>query len=384
MVAAPAPPGDIPRMRNPPALVLALAGSACLLPARAIAQWAVQRSGSTASLRGISVPSAAVAWASGARGTVLRTTDGGATWVARPVPGADSLDFRDVEALDAERAWVLSIGPGEASRIYGTTDGGATWTLQFRNTDSTAFYDCITFWNPRHGIAMSDPANGRFRLVETRDGATWRAVPVAEAPEAEAGEGGFAASGTCLVARPDDDAADADRELVWLATGGGARARVLRSSDAGHSWTAADTPLPAGASPKGVFGLAMRDRAVGVAVGGNYEAPDDSSSVVAITRDGGTTWVAPRGRQPGGYRSGVAFVPGSGGRVLVAVGTSGSDLSLDGGESWNPGDTLSLNAVAFAPERAGPARALVAAGWAVGPRGTIAKWAGPIARRGKD
>lgn len=70
--------------------------------------------------------------------------------------------------------------------------------------------------------------------------------------------------------------------------------------------------------------------------------------------------------------------------MLVAVGTSGSDLSLDGGESWNPGDTLSLNAVAFAPGRDGRARATVPAGWAVGPRGTIAKWVGGIARRGKD
>ena len=373
-------------MRTFHGLVPALASASVLvlpLPHAAGAQWAVQHSGSTASLRGISAPSSQVAWASGSRGTVLRTTDGGTTWVARPVPGADSLDFRDVEALDAQRAWVLSIGNGDASRIYGTTDGGATWTLQFRNTDSTAFYDCITFWNPRHGIAMSDPGNGRFRLVETRDGSSWQPVPEAHAPAAEAGEGGFAASGTCLVARPDGDVADAERKLLWLATGGGARARVLRSSDGGHSWAAAVTPLPAGAPPRGVFGLAMRDRDGGVAVGGNYEAPNDSTSVVALTRDGGATWASPRGRQPGGYRSGVAYVPGSGGRTLVAVGTSGSDLSRDGGESWSAGDTLSLNAVAFAPARPGDANA-PAAGWAVGPRGTIAKWVGPLARRGKD
>src|SRR4051812_43171986 len=93
------------------------------------AQWSPQQSGTTARLRAVSAVSAQVAWASGARGSVLRTVDGGATWQALTVPGAGELDFRDVHAVDHRTAHVLSIGAGDLSRIYQTTDAGATWTL---------------------------------------------------------------------------------------------------------------------------------------------------------------------------------------------------------------------------------------------------------------
>src|SRR6185369_9157014 len=94
-----------------------------------------QNSGTDVQLRGISAVSDKVAWASGAGGTVLRTVDGGATWLRVEVVGASSLDFRDVQAFDQNTAFVLSIGPGEQSRIYKTSDGGRIWQLQFTNKD---------------------------------------------------------------------------------------------------------------------------------------------------------------------------------------------------------------------------------------------------------
>src|SRR5687768_3314223 len=93
------------------------------------------------SMRGVSVVDDRVVWASGTAGSVLRTTDGGATWQLRAVTGADSLDFRDIEAFDSLTAYVLSAG--EDGRIYRTTDGGASWHLQFRNTGKGAFFDCL-------------------------------------------------------------------------------------------------------------------------------------------------------------------------------------------------------------------------------------------------
>src|SRR5690349_1885460 len=95
------------------------------------AQWMPQESGTRARLRGLSVVSREVAWASGTGGTCLRTADGGKTWGARTVAGASDLDFRDIHAVDADTASLLSIGAGEKSRIYKTTDGGTTWALQF-------------------------------------------------------------------------------------------------------------------------------------------------------------------------------------------------------------------------------------------------------------
>ena len=72
--------------------------------------WIVQTSGTTAQFRGVSAVDARVAWASGTKGTVVRTIDGGKTWQVIAVPGASELDFRDIEAIDASTAWVLSIG----------------------------------------------------------------------------------------------------------------------------------------------------------------------------------------------------------------------------------------------------------------------------------
>jgi photosystem II stability/assembly factor-like uncharacterized protein len=341
-----------------------LFGALLAIPGLAGAQWQPQPTSTTASFRGLSAVSDRVAWASGTRGTVVRTTDGGATWQVMTVPGADSLDFRDIAAFDAQRAYVLSIGNASASRIYKTVDGGATWTLQFTNPDSAAFYDCLDFWSAERGLAVSDPMHGRFRVIGTGSGgATWTELPAERIPPAISGDGAFAASGTCLVVgRPDN---------VWIASGGGREARVYRSGTGGTNWQVASTPIRSGAPARGIFSIAFADARRGVAVGGDYQAPTDTTANVALTDDGGATWRLPAGR-PMGYRSGVAYVAATNGRMLVTVGTSGSDYSTDGGETWTPIDTVGYNSVAFA-------RGRTTAGWAVGTRGRIAKWIGPQA-----
>lgn len=94
------------------------------------ATWTPQTSGVAARLRGVSAVSEKVAFASGSGGVVLRTTDGGATWTKLALPAdAAKLDFRDVDAIDARTAYVLSIGEGNNSRIYKTIDGGDTWSI---------------------------------------------------------------------------------------------------------------------------------------------------------------------------------------------------------------------------------------------------------------
>ncbi|MBZ5570668.1 MAG: hypothetical protein LAO09_02165 [Acidobacteriia bacterium] len=160
---------------------------------------AVQKSNTTENLRGISTPSRNVAWASGTHGTYLRTTDGGETWQAAQVPGAETLDFRDVEAFSADVAYLLAAGPGEQSRIYKTADAGKTWALQFTNNNPKGFFDCMAFWNRDRGIAVGDPVNGKFELITTKDGGKhWKSIPTASLPSAVESEGAFAASGTCI------------------------------------------------------------------------------------------------------------------------------------------------------------------------------------------
>jgi photosystem II stability/assembly factor-like uncharacterized protein len=154
--------------------ILILLSTIFLFAAIAEAQWQKQNIKTKASLRGLSVVNEKIVWASGTGGTYLRTIDGGKSWKVGKVPDADKLDFRDVEAFDANTAYLLSIGNGESSRIYKTIDGGTTWKLQFKNTNEKAFFDALAFWDEDNGIVMSDPVGGKYLLISTNDGGAKR------------------------------------------------------------------------------------------------------------------------------------------------------------------------------------------------------------------
>jgi photosystem II stability/assembly factor-like uncharacterized protein len=299
--------------------------------------WTLTPTGTSERFRGLAPVSRDVAWVSGTNGTVLRTTDGGATWAdAGPRGlGTGALQFRDIEAFDARHAVVLSIGNGEDSRILVTDDGGATWTETFRNTDPLAFYDCMAFSSPRRGLAMSDPVDGRFRLVATSDGGrTWAPADPAGMPAAKDGEFAFAASGTCLTAGTGG--------RTYLASGGVDPARVFTSTDHGRTWVVADSPVAGGPSA-GIFSVSFRDARRGVVVGGDFANPTGAVDNAAWTDDGGATWTK-SSVNPSGYRSGAAWVPGTP-RTVLAVGPSGSDVSVDGGRTWTTSDTGSFDSV---------------------------------------
>jgi len=315
-----------------------------------------QSSGTTVVLQAVSAPSARVAWVSGHGGVVLRTTDGGAHWTRVPAPGGDSLQFRDVHAVDSAVAWLLAAGPGARSRIYHTRDGGQAWTAQFVNGDSAAFYDCFAFWDARRAVAFSDAVAGVFQILVTEDGGGhWRRVLASDLPPAQPGEGAFAASGTCV--------ATAGSRHAWIATGAADTARVLRTTDGGRTWTAAVTPVRGGPTA-GLAAIAFLDTLHGVALGVSEGVADATSRAPNVTRttDGGRTWqLAPR-TAFAGAAYGVAAVPG---RALIAVGPGGMDWVPEGGAEWAPLDTLAYWSVGFAPGSG--------VGWVVGPQGRITR-----------
>jgi photosystem II stability/assembly factor-like uncharacterized protein len=320
--------------------MLTWAGLVSIAPAQS---WTLQSSGTTASLRGIAAVSDRVAWASGTGGTYVLTTDSGATWKAAHVPGAEKLDFRDVHAVDERTAWLMSAGPGDASRIYRTTDGGATWTLQLTNPDAAGFFDSIAFWDAKRGMVVGDSVGGRMVVMATDDaGASWRRV---DTPPALDKEGAFAASGTAIAVAREREA--------WFAT---TAARVFHTTDGGKSWTVVQTPVRHDGEGAGIFGLGF-DGARGIAIGGAYEKPQEDQQNIAITSDGGKTWTEPASR-PSGFRSAVAYVPAL--KAWIAVGTSGSDISMDLGKTWKRFDGAAYNAIGFP--------------WAVGPKGAIARF----------
>ncbi len=325
----------------------------CLLcfSAQAVsAQWIKQSVETKASFRGLSVVSENIVWASGTGGTVIRTIDGGKSWTVLAVPGAEKLDFRDIEAFDANTAYILSIGNGDASRIYKTIDGGEIWKLQFTNKDPLAFFDAIACWDKTNCMAMADPLKNKYVLFATKDGEVWNEVGTDKMAFAKDGEAAFAASGTCLMVQGKDN--------VFLVSGG-KDARVFRSENRGLTWFVSNTPIVNGTSGSGIFSIAMYDAKNGVIVGGNYEAPAEGRRNLAFTTDGGRTWTAGSGLN--GYRSAVAYIDAG---TIIAVGTNGTDITFDGGKSWKKIGSENLNAVSAKGKRAV---------WAVGPAGWVVR-----------
>jgi photosystem II stability/assembly factor-like uncharacterized protein len=314
--------------------------------------WSLQASGVNARLRGVSAVNARVAWASGSGSTVLRTEDGGASWKKLTVT-SDKLDFRDIDAIDEKTTYVLSIGNGDASRIYKTTDAGAKWNLQFRNDDPKAFLDAMSFWDADHGLVIGDSVDRQFYILMTSDGGRhWTRIPPNTLPPAQENEGAFAASGTNIAVYGHNHA--------WIGLGAAARGRVLRTTDGGRSWKVFDTPVKSGQS-SGIFSICFRDARHGVIVGGDYQKEHEASDNLAVTSDGGRTWKLVTGLT--GFRSVVAYVPGT--RTLVAIGPGGADYSLDDGHTWTPITGPGFDTFSFA--RGGKI------GWAAGARGAIGR-----------
>ncbi len=327
-------------------------GFVSLLVVTAGVSWSVQTSGIDTNLRGISLVSKRAAqdttiWASGSHGVILRSVDSGKNWERLRIPQAESLDFRGVQALTANEAYLMSSGPGEQSRIYKTIDGGKNWEMQYTDTRKEFFLDGVACVSSTNCFALSDPVNGKFLVLRTEDGKTWRELSGDKMPAALPKEGAFAASNTSLLL--------GGAKEIYFGTGGPA-ARVFHSTDNGKSWTVAETPMLRGKAPQGIFSLAKLGDII-VAVGGDYEQPMQSERSAAYSTDHGRTWRLPTSF-PGGYRSAVV----KSNTEFIAVGPTGADISKDG-VSWRPIESLELNAVAFDSDK----------GWGIGTKGTIAE-----------
>ncbi|HTT22725.1 MAG TPA: YCF48-related protein [Candidatus Sulfotelmatobacter sp.] len=274
----------------------------------------IQTSHTTENLRGVSVVSQQVAWASGTHGTFLRTVDGGQTWTPAQVPDASTLDFRAVVAFSADEAFLMSAGPGDQSRIYHTSDGGQHWQVQFTNSNPKGFFDSMIFWNPKHGLVLGDPIpdeSGKlhFELLESENGQNWHPIPPSQIPEALVGEGAFAASNSGIAIPQSKDHAgtmpSTPDSNIWFASGGRA-ARVFHSSDSGKTWQVFDTPILQGPESAGIFSIAFRDARHGVIAGGDYKHPDQDGPNLAFTADAGKTWTLST-LKPQAFFSAVAY-----------------------------------------------------------------------------
>lgn len=288
-------------------------------------------SGTNTSIRGLSVVSNQVAWVSGSNGYVGKTTDGGISWKWIKPAGYEKLDFRDIEAFDNQKAIVINAG--SPAFILLTVDGGKTWKETYKNIDSAIFLDGMDFWDKKNGIIFGDPIHHKLQLLKTRNGGlTWVDVSEHLKMEMETGEAGFAASGTTIKAIGNGK--------VWITTGG-AVAYVYHSNNYGDTWNKYPCPILQGENNTGPFSMDFYNDKKGIIVGGNYQKDKENLNNVLLSNNGGKDWIKPIS-PVFGYRSGVTYLTKD---LIIAVGTSGVDLSRDGGLNWVHLSDLSFNAV---------------------------------------
>jgi hypothetical protein len=211
--------------------------------------WQIQNSKTEVSFRGLSVLNEKIVWVSGAKGTVLKTTDGGINWIKVEVPDGKELDFRDVEVIDENN--ILLLPAGNTGKIFRTSDAGMSWSIVFNNQNKGVFFDGMAFWDKKSGMAFSDPINGSFLIIYTNDGGKiWKEIDRDILPKPLEGEAAFAASGTSLCTL--------GKNTIWIGLGGANESRILRSTDKGKLWSVFATPVSCGASSKGIFSVSFR------------------------------------------------------------------------------------------------------------------------------
>ena len=276
--------------------------------------------GDNTSIRGLSVVTDSVAWVSGSNGSIGKTSDGGKHWKWTKPAGYEKLDFRDIEAFDENNA--IIVNAGSPAYILRTSDGGKNWKETYKNLDSAIFLDGMDFWDDKKGIVFGDPIKNHMQLLTTDDGGlTWKDASSALQMELAAGEAAFAASGTSIKTFTGGK--------VWVATGG-KRSNIYASEDYGLDWKKYNCPILQGDNSTGAFSIDFYDANQGIVVGGDYQKDKENNNNVLLTRDGGKSWEKPF-RPLFGFRSGVIWYDQNN---CFATGTSGTDVSRNGGQNW--------------------------------------------------
>ena len=277
-------------------------------------------SGQKTSIRGLSVVSDKIIWASGSNGTIAKSTDGGKSWQWLTVKGFENRDFRDIEAFDATAAVIIAVDT--PAYILKTLDGGLSWKVVYENKQAGMFLDAMEFWNELSGIVIGDPIDNKFFIARTFDGgSSWTQIPTKYKPDALKGEALFAASGTNIRALDKDEA-------VFVT--GGLHTRIFIRA------TPVNLPLLGGKETTGANSIAVMDhrkRKGGnklVVVGGDFTNPASDSLNCFYSTNRGNSWVRPQ-IPPNGYKSCVEKVSK---KALITCGLTGVDYSDDEGKTW--------------------------------------------------
>ena len=271
-------------------------------------------SGTKTSLRGLSVVNDKIIWASGSKGMVARSVDGGDSWKWLTVKGFEKSDFRDIEAFDSGTAIIMGIG--SPAYILKTIDGGQTWNIVYENKAPAMFLDAMDFANNKNGIVIGDPVNNKFFIARTFDGGdTWNEIPTQNVPAADSGEACFAASGTNIKL--------IEQDKTYFVSGGLSSRLFFKDKSI-------SLPVIQGKESTGANSVAVKNKKTLIIVGGDFNTPDSAEKNCVITTDMGKTWMAPA-IPPHGYRSCIEYISK---KKWISCGLNGIDYSTNDGKTW--------------------------------------------------
>ncbi|MEO8514372.1 MAG: T9SS type A sorting domain-containing protein [Ignavibacteria bacterium] len=261
--------------------------------------WVEQTSGVTTQLTSISIVNSNHIWVCGYAGRVLRTTNGGATWVsvnAAPIPG--TLDLHSIYAIDSVTALVA--GSGTSSFLFRTSNGGANWIQVF--TETGGFINSVQMGNSFAGFMMGDPVGGRWSLWGTTTGGmTWD-------------------SSTFYLPQSGSDAGWNNSFFfdvtagVWFGTN---NTRVYKSLTL-TSWVTQPTTGQANS-----YAIWFNTPLTGFTGG----------TALLLTTNGGSTWVNPPAALPG--TANLAGITGFGLQYVVVRQSTDIYITANNGVSWS-------------------------------------------------
>jgi len=297
------------------------------------------------SIRGLAVPNTNTIWASGSKGSVAKSVNGGTDFEWMQVPGYESRDFRSIHAWDDKQAIIVAVAA--PAIILKTIDGGNSWYKVYENADTLMFLDAIHFKDASNGIIVGDPIHNYIFLLNTNDkGEHWNEVPSNYfKTNLEKGEAFFASSGSNIAQLSKED----------FLVSGGLRSRLWING------SAMDIPILQGGTSTGANSMAISPNGNNIMIVGGDFMKDTSRLQNAVglklmvEPNSDQKWQSKRKSSwvidktighPNGYRSGVEYITHS---ILIACGTSGVDISKNKGESWDLISTESFHVVRKQP-----------------------------------
>jgi len=286
------------------------------------------------SIRGLAVPNQNTIWASGSKGSIAKSVNGGSDFEWMQVKGYETRDFRSIHAWNDKEAIIVAIAA--PAIILKTKDGGISWYKVYENADTLMFLDAIHFKNASNGLVVGDPISNHIFLLSTIDkGENWNEIPSSyfKTP-LEKGEAFFASSGSNIAQNSKDD----------FLVSGGLRSRLWINGEA------IDIPILQGGTSTGANSMAISPSGYDIMIVGGDFMKDTSrvQNVVGLKQSiRKSSWVIEKSiGHPNGYRSGVVYISNS---ILISCGSSGVDISKNKGKSWDLISTESFHVVRKQP-----------------------------------